>query len=42
MVGARQALIGAELGKTASAVTLYKVLGGGTNDAIEPNDKQGE
>ena len=38
MVGARQALIGAELGKTASAVTLYKVLGGGTTDVIEPNE----
>ena len=29
MVGAKQALISTELARTASVVTLYKVLGGG-------------
>lgn len=32
MVGAKQALIGAELSRTASVVTLYKVLGGGAQE----------
>ena len=35
MVGAKQALIGAELSKSMSAITLYKVLGGGTTVAEE-------
>ena len=40
MVGAKQALIGAELSKSMSAITLYKVLGGGTTVAeAQPADK---
>lgn len=41
MVGAKQALIGAELSKSMSAITLYKVLGGGTTVAeAQPADKE--
>ena len=41
MVGAKQALIGAELSKSMSAITLYKVIGGGTTVAeAQPADKE--
>ena len=35
MVGARQALISTELARTASVVTLYKVLGGGASEVVQ-------